>query len=61
MFCEKCIAYNFCEMCPASFYYDGEFSENHFDICNNYINEFKNALKLYLDLSEKNINFTEMN
>ena len=61
VFCEKCIAYNFCEMCPASFYYDGEFSENHFDICNNYINEFKNALKLYLDLSEKNINFTEMN
>lgn len=28
VFCEKCIAYNFCEMCPASFYYDGEFSES---------------------------------
>lgn len=61
VFCEKCLAYNFCEMCPASFYYDGVFSDNHFDICNNYINEFKNALKLYLDLSEKKVNFTEIN
>ena len=57
--CSQCLAYNFCELCPASFYYDGTFSSQHSKICNNFREEFFLALKLYIDLSEINIKFSD--
>lgn len=58
--CENCIAYNFCEMCPASFLSEGSFSDKMDAICNNFRNEFLLALKLYIDLSEENIIFANL-
>lgn len=58
--CSQCLAYNFCELCPASFYYDGTFSSQHSQICNNFREEFFLALKLYIDLSEINIKFSDL-
>ncbi|MBU5616156.1 radical SAM protein [Psychrobacter sp. TAE2020] len=58
--CSKCFAYNFCELCPASFYYEGSFHNKHEDICNNFREEFLLSLKLYTDLSEKNVTFAKV-
>ncbi|MFZ2613659.1 MAG: radical SAM protein [Raoultella planticola] len=59
--CSECLAYNFCELCPASFYYDGSFTPQETKICNNFRDEFLLALKLYIDLSELNTKFSELN
>lgn len=56
--CSTCYAYNFCELCPASFYSDGKFSQNHQSICDNFREEFSLALNLYIDLKEKNISLS---
>lgn len=58
--CSKCFAYNFCELCPASFYYEGSFHDKHAEICDNFRNEFLLSLKLYTDLSEKNLTFSKV-
>lgn len=58
--CLKCIAYNFCELCPASFYYDGTFNVQNSKICDNFREEFLLSLKLYIDLSELNVKFSEI-
>lgn len=58
--CKNCYAYNFCELCPASFYYSGEFSKDHIKICNNFRNEFFFALKIYIDLQENEIKISEI-
>lgn len=58
--CSSCIAYNFCEMCPASFLSEGTFTDQANKICENFRKEFKLALKLYVDLKEYNIIFNEL-
>jgi len=57
--CLNCFAYNFCELCPASFYSSGFFSKDHIKICDNFRNEFYLALKIYLDLKEKDISLSD--
>lgn len=59
-YCSKCFAYNFCELCPASFYYEGSFHDKHVEICDNFREEFLLSLRLYTDLSEKNITFSKV-
>lgn len=58
--CSDCYAYNFCELCPASFYFEGKFNDRHIDICNNFRDEFLFALQLYLDLQENNVKLSEI-
>lgn len=58
--CLECYAYNFCELCPASFYYEGKFNDRHLEICNNFRNEFKFALQLYVELQENNVKISEL-
>lgn len=54
--CSKCFAYNFCELCPASFIkesrLDVQASES---ICNRYRNNFLKALHVYINDKELNI------
>lgn len=59
--CGSCFAYNFCELCPASFYSDGVFNgEKSKKICENYRSEVDVALVLYLDLSEAGFDFSKI-
>lgn len=56
--CAKCFAYNFCELCPASFCQDGQFSEDVAKkACDNNRKETLLALNLYISLSEKGYSF----
>jgi uncharacterized protein len=52
--CNKCVAYNFCEMCYASFIVDGKLNKQKAELkCNNFRNDFKIALEIYIEIMEK--------
>jgi len=51
--CNKCVAYNFCEMCFASFVTDSELDVVKANTkCNNFRNDVKTALTIYIELME---------
>lgn len=51
--CAGCFAYNFCEMCPASFMSDGKFSEAlSTEKCSEYRNSVKTAMLVYINSME---------
>ncbi len=51
--CGKCFAYNFCDMCPASFMSNGEFSERlSKEKCSEYRKGVERAMALYIESME---------
>lgn len=59
--CNNCFAYNFCEMCFASFISNGELDEEKANrVCNNYRNEVKLAFEIYIELNEYNEKLLEI-
>ncbi|MBE0472169.1 MAG: radical SAM protein [Methyloprofundus sp.] len=51
--CSKCFAYNFCEMCPASFLVNGALSKDiSIKKCSAFRNDIKSAISLYIDKKE---------
>ena len=53
--CNKCVAYNFCEMCFASFVTDSELDIAKANTkCSNFRDDVKTALTIYIDLMENN-------
>lgn len=51
--CSKCFAYNFCEMCPASFISSGVFSDDlSVQKCSEYRNNVKRAMVAYINSME---------
>lgn len=51
--CSKCFAYNFCEMCPASFMANGNFNEEiSLKKCSSYRENVKKAMSIYIDSME---------
>jgi len=51
--CNSCFAYNYCEMCYASFVKNNELNKEIADIkCNNFQNKIKIAFEIYIDLME---------
>ena len=51
--CSSCFAYNFCEMCPASFILNGQFdSKIAFNKCNEYRELVKISLLIYINKEE---------
>jgi len=53
--CNRCLAYNYCEMCYASFIIDGKLNKDKADKkCNDFRNDFKIAIEIYIELMEKN-------
>lgn len=51
--CEKCFAYNFCDMCPASFIVNGQLSEEISNKkCSDYRRNVKRAMSIYIDSME---------
>lgn len=58
--CNNCFAYNFCEMCFASFISNGKLDEEKANrVCDNYRNEVKLAFEIYIEISEYNENLME--
>ena len=52
--CSKCFAYNFCEMCPASFIKNGKLDYDFSRIkCDQFRTTFKNALDFYIEQCEQ--------
>lgn len=52
--CSKCFAYNFCEMCPASFVKNGSFSkELSIKKCSDYRNNVERAILIYINSMEE--------
>ncbi|CAA6805835.1 MAG: Radical SAM protein [uncultured Sulfurovum sp.] len=59
--CNQCVAYNYCEMCYASFITNGKLDKNKATIkCNSFKNDFKISLEIYLELMEKNENLLDI-
>lgn len=59
--CNQCIAYNYCEMCYASFVSNGKLNKEKAKIkCNDFKNDFKISLEIYLELMETNENLLEI-
>lgn len=53
--CIKCFAYNFCEMCPASFMHNGKLNKELSKIkCDLFRKDVKNAFIYYLNIMENN-------
>lgn len=53
--CSECFAYNFCEMCPASFITNGKLDYSKSRIkCDQYRNTVKTAIKFYIEQGEAN-------
>jgi uncharacterized protein len=53
--CSKCVAYNFCEMCPASFIKNSQFdNELANSKCSQYRKTVEQALKIYINKMECN-------
>lgn len=51
--CRECFAYNFCDMCPASFMENGGFSENlSSEKCSEYRKNVKRAMTIYINAME---------
>lgn len=51
--CNKCFAYNFCDMCPASFIENGEFSKKLSEVkCSDFRADFKRAMLAYVNSME---------
>ena len=51
--CEACFAYNFCEMCPASFIEEGRFSQKFaIDKCNEFRLNVEKAMNIYINSME---------
>lgn len=51
--CRNCFAYNFCDMCPASFMADGKFSESlSSEKCYEYRKNVKRAMVIYINSME---------
>ncbi|MDP2417401.1 MAG: radical SAM protein [Hydrogenophaga sp.] len=51
--CSKCFAYNFCDMCPASFVVNGALSKELSEIkCLNFRDNFKRAMLIYINSME---------
>ena len=51
--CSKCFAYNFCEMCPASFVKNSKFDSELASLkCNQYRKTVKQALHIYINQME---------
>ncbi len=55
--CAKCFAYNFCEMCPASFISKGRLDySKSVAKCNQFRSIVKKAMEFYIEMGEKNEN-----
>lgn len=51
--CSKCFAYNFCEMCPASFILNGSFNEDiSVKKCSEYRKNVERAMQVYINSME---------
>lgn len=58
--CNNCFAYNYCDMCYASFINDSKLDKNKADIkCLSFNNDLKIAFEIYIELTEENENLLE--
>lgn len=59
--CNQCVAYNYCEMCYASFVINGKLDKEKAKIkCNDFKTDFKIALEIYLEIMEVNEELLEI-